>query len=101
LIADQELDVEVPHDAHSAAVQLRVQLLEPAAALVEALHREVRRIALVLRRVRQAPEVSAVETDLRDLGTGVVDEGQISRIAVRIPVRDHAPELEPRRLGAQ
>ena len=87
-------------DLDAALVDVAVALLEPAAALGQALNREMGGIAVELRRVRQAPEVPAVEADLADLGLGVFDEFQVIGVAVFRPVGDQAREFERAAAGA-
>src|SRR5262245_46595739 len=53
-VADEELDVEVADHLDAALVQLGSQFLLPVAELLKPLDREVARIALAMRRVREA-----------------------------------------------
>src|SRR5207249_4630484 len=70
----------------------------PVAALGQALHGKVGRIALVLRCVDEAVEMSAVEADLTEFGPRLLDELQVIGIGVLRPVRDHARKLDAWRL---
>ena len=98
-VADEELDVEVADDLDTAAMQLGVEILEPAAAFGPPLHGEVSGIALALGRVGEAPEMPAVEADLHDLGLGIIDERKVSRVGVLGPVGDQPRKFDARRLG--
>src|SRR5262249_31043616 len=71
-----------------------IALFEPAPPFREALHREMGGIALVLGRVDEAIEVSAVEADLADLRLRLFDELEIVVVTVFRPVRDHAREFD-------
>src|SRR5436305_936575 len=97
-VADEELDVEVADDLHTAGVQLPVEVLEPGPELVQPANREVRRVAVVLRRVPEAPKVAAVEADLCDLRPRVLDELEVARVRVLVPVGDEPRELQARRV---
>src|SRR2546422_590790 len=66
--------------------------------LVHPANGEVRRVAVVLRRVPEAPKVAAVEADLCDLRPRVLDELEVARVRVLVPVGDEPRELEARRV---
>ena len=67
-----------------------------SAAFDQAADREMGGITAELRRVRQAPKVRAVKPQLHQVGLGFQDEGQILRIVVLGPMREHPRELDPR-----
>lgn len=98
-LADEERHVEVADDLRPEFVDGGVASFEPLAALGDALHREVRGVALVVWRVNEAVEVPAVEADLTHLGLRVADEVEVIGVAVLGPVRDEPGELEARGFG--
>jgi hypothetical protein len=98
-VADEELDVEVADDLRTPVMKLCVEVLEPSAALRQAADRKMGGITIAKRGVCQAPEVGAVKPNLHHLGLGVLDERQIPRIGVLVPMRDHAGEFHPGPLG--
>ena len=67
-VSDEEHHVEVSDGFDPALVDAAVEVLEPLRALAVTLDREMRRIALSVRGVGEAPEVCPVKSDLGDLG---------------------------------
>ena len=95
-VADQEFHIEMPDHFHATLSQLGVAVGEPLPAFGQPADRKVSWITAIRGRVRQAPEMRAVEAKLRDVGLRRLDERQISWIVVRVPMRHHLGELEAR-----
>ena len=87
----------MPDHLRAARVHLLVQLAEELAALLRALHGEMRRVTLAKRRVGHAVKGDAIEAHLRNLRLRFADEVQIFRGAVVGPVGNEG--VEPERLG--
>src|SRR5260221_8617955 len=100
-IAHQEFNIEMPNPLHAASMQFGVEPRVPVAAFAVASHGEVRGVFAAKRRVRQSPEMRAVEAHLRYFGLHVIHEGQIARVSVTCPMGNEAGELKRVRGGVR
>src|SRR5687768_9922994 len=82
----------------AAAMQLGVKAFEPIATFAVPANGKMGRVTASVRGIRQTPEMRAIETDLCDFRLRVINEPEITGIAVTGPVGDKPGELQ--RLGS-